>query len=375
MQKPIKLLLKNLIYLAIVFFTVAFLIPINKVSASEYLLKIEAGGKEYLFTKDEIAFYNGKHYLKDAINVVDKIYLDTIIREKDATCTFNFALKEPFTFEKERMGLAIDKEKLLNDISDALNSNKKVVKVTYSIIKPKISLENVKKETFLRGRFTTYYSCSEDGRKHNISLSTSKISNLALKDGEEFSFNKIVGERSEANGFKISKVIVGSEYAEGVGGGVCQTSTTLYNCALISGLKITEQHPHSLNVGYIEPSFDAMVNYFTTDLKFVNNTGGTIYIGGIADGERVTFAIYGKKLDSTFEREYKITSEIECNDYIYEDDYLLKLGQKTYVRKPKNGFTSEGYLIEYLNGVQVNCVKLRSDKYNSLKGIIKVGKG
>lgn len=354
---------------------IAFLIPKNVVFAKDFEFTIYAKDKTYVFTLDEISFYNDRYYLKDAINVVDKIYLDTLVREKNATCTFDFDKQNPFSIEGEKSGLKLDKEKLLNDIDVALNSGKNSVKGCYSVIKPKITAQNLKEETILRGRFTTYYSYSEEGRKHNISLSTKKISNLVLKDGEEFSFNKVVGERNEKNGFVQAKIIANGDFTEGVGGGVCQTSTTLYNCALISGLKIIEQHPHSLQVGYIEPSFDAMVNSYTSDLKFKNNTGGTIYIGGVADGERVTFSIYGKKPTSVYERVSKITGELDCNEYVYEDDFTLKLGTTMPVREPKKGITSEGYLIEYVNGVRVKNVMLRQDKYNSLKGVIKVGKG
>ena len=375
MQRLTKIILNNLIKLAVVLCIIAFLIPKNTAFANGFEFTIIARGKSYVFSLDEIAFYNDKYYLKDAENVVDKIYLDTIVREKNATCTFNFNNENPFTITSESNGLALDKERLLNDIDFALNNSKTSVKAHYNLIKPKITAKNLNEETFLRGRFTTYYSYSEDGRKQNISLSTNKISNLVLKDGDEFSFNKTVGERTIENGFVGAKVILNGDYTEGVGGGVCQTSTTLYNCALISGLKITEQHPHSLQVGYIEPSFDAMVNSYTTDLKFVNNTGGTIYIGGVADGDRVTFSIYGKKPTSVYERVSVITSELDCNEYIYEDDFTLKLGTTKWVRQPKNGVTSEGFLVEYKNGVRVKNVKLRQDKYNSLKGVIKVGKG
>ncbi len=368
-------MIKNLISMAIAFVAVAFLIQVNVVNAKDITLTIYANGKEYNFSQEEIASYKGKYYLKDVKNVVDKIYLDTLVREKNATCTFDFSSKDIFYFTKEKEGLALDKDLLIKDIDCALNNGNNNVIGRYNVVKPKMTTTILKEETYLRGRFTTYYSYSEEGRKQNISLSTQKISNTVLKDGEEFSFNKTVGERTEENGFTFAKIIINGDYSDGLGGGVCQTSTTLYNCALVSGLKITEQHPHSLQVGYIEPSFDAMVNSYTTDLRFVNNTGGTIYIGGIADGERVTFSIYGKKPTSVYERVYKITGELDCNEFIYEEDFSLKTGESKFIRQPKKGITSEGFLIEYVNGVRVKNVKLRSDKYSSVKGIIKVGKG
>lgn len=95
---------------------------------------------------------------------------------------------------------------------------------------------------------------------HNIALAAEKINGCILADGEEFSFNGRVGARTESNGFLSAPIILEGDFVEGVGGGVCQASTTVYNAALLAGMEITEQHPHSLRVGYVEPSFDAMVS-------------------------------------------------------------------------------------------------------------------
>ena len=103
------------------------------------------------------------------------------------------------------------------------------------------------------GAYTTYYSKEERDRCQNISIAASLIDGVTLQAYGEFSFNATVGKRTEEAGFRQAKIIVNGEYVLGVGGGVCQVSTTLYNAALKSGLTVTEYHPHSLRVGYIAP--------------------------------------------------------------------------------------------------------------------------
>ena len=265
-------------------------------------------------------------------------------------------------------------EALLNEIENALNSGKNSVVAKYREIKPKINVQDIKKETNFRVSFTTNYSYSNIDRKYNIQLASKKINGIILDNGEEFSFNKIVGLRTEENGFKNAKVIFNGDYVDGVGGGVCQVSTTLYNTALLSGLLITEHHPHSLQVSYVEPSFDAMVNSVSSDLKFINNTGGRLYIKSVADFNNLTISFYGIKQNEKYDRVSVVVEETACNEYLYEDDNDINFGDKVIVRIPKNGISSEGYLIKYENGVEIKNSRIRCDYYNPIKGIIKVGK-
>ncbi|HKL94383.1 MAG TPA: VanW family protein, partial [Clostridia bacterium] len=109
-------------------------------------------------------------------------------------------------------------------------------------------------DNVLRATFSTTYSNSSPNRKHNIKLAASKL-NITLYPDEIFSFNRIVGERSEARGFLTAHIILDGKFVDGVGGGVCQVSTTLYNCALLSDLEILCAHRHSLPVSYVAPSF------------------------------------------------------------------------------------------------------------------------
>lgn len=184
-----------------------------------------------------------------------------------------------FRIITEKNGLRVDEETLYSRIFFELKKkgNPKIPITPYEV-KANVTSEDNLKLTELRARFTTDYSLSTENRKHNIRLALSKINGTILKAGEEFSFNKAVGLRKESNGFKEAKIIVNGSYIDGFGGGVCQASTTLYNCALRADMKITMVNNHSLLPSYISPSFDAMVNSGSSDLKFVNTGETPIFI-------------------------------------------------------------------------------------------------
>ncbi len=212
--------------------------------------------------------------------------------------------------------------------------------------------------------YTTYFEQKDGGRVENICIAASLIDGVTVQAFGEFSFNKTVGRRTEEAGFKQAKIIVNGEYVQGVGGGVCQVSTTLYNAALKSGLKITEFHPHSLRVSYVPPSRDAMVSS-QSDLCFFNPYAHPIHLSAqvFSGGIRVLF--YGK--GDGLRRE--LVSE-EKGD-IPPPPPIVKDGDKDeIIRAPKNGVKSEAYLETYQDAQLVRREKLRVDEYRPTQGII-----
>ena len=145
----------------------------------------------------------------------------------------------------------------------------------------------------LMGEYSTSYSSSGSSRKNNIELAAKALNGTKVNAGEKFSFNKTVGIRSAKRGYLPAPVIENGKYVDGVGGGVCQVSTTLYNAALLAGLKVTEYHPHTLAVSYVSPSRDAMVSGTYSDLKFVNTTDCPVYIRVLTGTYYVRCELYG----------------------------------------------------------------------------------
>lgn len=234
-------------------------------------------------------------------------------------------------------------------------------------------------ELVVRSEFYTSYQTSSEERKSNIYLASKAINNTFIDVGGEFSFNLTVGARTEKRGYKKAKIIVDGQFVEGVGGGVCQVSTTLYNAVLLAGLKITEYHPHSLQVSYVSPSFDAMVNSGSADLRFVNNTYNPIIISAVADGKILTISIIGEQSDIKYERKSIVVGEIPApqEEVVYDDNNEfpdLYEGEYNVVRYSKKGLKSEGYLVESKDGKYIRTKKIRSDSYSAVKGLIVYGR-
>ena len=231
----------------------------------------------------------------------------------------------------------------------------------------------------LRARFYTSYPTSTEERKANIEHAAKRIDKTLVDVGGEFSFNKTVGSRTEERGYKRAKIIVDGEFVDGVGGGVCQVSTTLYNAALLAGLKITEYHPHSLPVSYIAPSFDAMVNSGYADLKFINVTDNPVIIRAFTEQSVLHVEIYGQPLVEKYSRQSVVTGEIpapqaevvEDEDGDFPD---LFEGESRVLRYGKAGLKSEGYLVISKNGKPIGVKKIRTDCYAAVRGKVVLGK-
>lgn len=210
--------------------------------------------------------------------------------------------------------------------------------------------------------FTTYFNTNDGGRCENIALAAARIDGLALQPYGEFSFNAVVGKRTEENGFKQAKIISQGEFVLGVGGGVCQVSTTLYNAALLSGLTVTEHHPHSLAVAYVSPSRDAMVSS-GSDLKLFNPLDETVYFSARVGDGSLTVTLRGKRTELTYELESKTLAAVPVLPPVET------LNEKE-VREGRDGIKSEAYLKTYQNGVLIGVRRLRTDVYAPVRGKI-----
>lgn len=212
--------------------------------------------------------------------------------------------------------------------------------------------------------YTTYFNQEDRGRCENIAIAAGLIDGATVQAYGEFSFNKWVGRRTAEAGFQQAKIIVNGEYVLGVGGGVCQVSTTLYNAALKSGLEVVEYHPHSLRVSYVQPSRDAMVSS-SSDLQLFNCHAFPVYISAKVFDGGLRITLFGKNEGDRYEIVAKILEEIP------PPKPIVKEGAKDEVlRSPKNGVKSEMYLERYKGGCLLSRKLLRKDEYRPIQGII-----
>ena len=223
-------------------------------------------------------------------------------------------------------------------------------------------------EIALIAKFATYYGDSSENRKHNIALAASAIDGVLLPPEEEFSFNDTVGARTEERGYKAAFVINDGAFVEGVGGGVCQVSGTLYNCALLADLAVTCVHPHSLPVSYVAPSFDAMVSSWS-DLRFVNTLSAPVTLKMTADGQYLRAEIYGVKGEFSVRRRSETLGEIPFETERLTDTSLAP-GEERVEAAGKNGLRSEGWLEYFRDGALVRTLRIRRDTYLPQKRIV-----
>ena len=312
-----------------------------------------------------------------AAETVDAMEKALYVPARDAEMTFDPKGSPPFTIKREKNGRKLDREKTFELIYICvLRGYGDCIAPPLVPIKPEVTSEKLIARTYLRANFSTEFSADNVDRSHNIALALSHVDGTVLNPGDEFSFNKTVGARTESRGFRQAKIIMDGDYVLGYGGGVCQASTTIYNAALRAGLEITEVHAHSLSSGYVAASLDAMVNSSSADLKFRNPLSEPVYIAARAQNGVARVRIFGLK------SELKIVPVSVVRETIsppeeelvadLEHKYLpveAESGDKMRIRNPKDGIKSEAYLEYYRGAVLVRRIKIRSDYYRPLRGM------
>ncbi|MDF2597073.1 MAG: hypothetical protein K0R69_3414, partial [Clostridia bacterium] len=192
---------------------------------------------------------------------------------------------------EEEYGYSYDKEGLFKELQR--NKDLTTAKLNVKAVKPAITAELLKTQGVkeLISSFTTNFDAGNAPRSSNIRLAAKIIDGTILPPGTTFSFNEVVGERTEEKGFKEAGVYINGKVDTGIGGGICQVSTTLYNSVLLADLFVKERSNHSLTVPYVPLSRDAAVSWGTQDFKFTNNTENHIFIHSKTTSGSITFEL------------------------------------------------------------------------------------
>ncbi len=169
---------------------------------------------------------------------------------------------------------------------------------------------------------TTSLSGSSSNRITNVKLAAEKINGVILQPGQTFSYNDIVGQRTKANGFKEAGAYSGGQVVQEVGGGICQVSSTLYYCAMVSNLKINTRTCHYFPVSYIEPGMDATVSWGGPEFKFTNNRDYPIEIKASVQNGSVTVEIWGTDVDGSYVKMSYTAEGLRATTYrtVYDKD-------------------------------------------------------
>lgn len=304
-------------------------------------------------------------YLNGADEIAAAICADVGVPVTEPYARFN-AAGQPFDYVEGNDGLSADGRKLLEDISRSLNGDFSAVTVRLTPVPRTRTLEDVKRGTVLLRSFTTYFDGGNLARSSNIALAAAYINGNVIGAGQILSFNQTVGPRTRERGFQTAKIIFDGKFIDGVGGGVCQVSTTLYNAALLGGLTVEEYHPHSLAVGYVPPSRDAMVSGNHFDLKIKNCTSAPVYVRMNVGYGSVGCTLYGTDDGTTYSLVSSVTGSLpQPEERVVEgdEDKMLTVGRE--------GTLSECYLVAERDG-QRTARLLRRDRYAAVGGVRQV---
>ena len=267
-------------------------------------------------------------------------------------------------------GIALDQEAAAFVLAAAAEGE--TVRLPGEAVYPEMTAQELEAVLFrdLLGEATTNVS-GTSVRRGNVKLSGKMIDGTILNDGDIFDYNEVVGERTTARGFGAAASYVNGETVDTVGGGICQTSSTLYLAALMSNLEIVERYNHRFWPGYITLGMDATVSWGGPEFRFKNDTGYPIRIEASYTNSRLTVKIYGTKTDDTYVKMTHETLSSTSYETQYEETAELPVGVE---KQKQNGYT--GYeVVTYRNvydgsGTLISCTEEARSSYKSRDQII-----
>ena len=298
---------------------------------------------------------------------IDKIHQDIYKKVQDAYIT-----KDPVEVHPEVIG----KDFNIEDAKKILEENKEQYEIPLQITNPQVTLSNLGSEAFPEkiSVYSTRYDGGDKDRSTNLEIACKKIDEKIVLPGETFSYNKTLGARTTKAGYKTAKVYENGAVVDGIGGGICQISSTLYNAVLKANMQTVERRNHQFITSYVPEGRDATVAYGVTDFKFKNTRKYAIKIKATASNGVATISIYGIKENP----EYNITFETKTISTIpvtekYIEDNTIAEGIEEIKQKGANGCVTETYIIKSLNGQVVSKDLLSKDTYSAMQRIILKG--
>jgi vancomycin resistance protein YoaR len=299
--------------------------------------KVDADDKTRLYVEPNLEKF--RPYIEDIAQAINQ-------EPVDAQLSFDPEANELVVLQESSNGRALDTEAVYQQLKTLAEQPDPVVRLSVTKIPSVVSSENVEslgiKE--LVSESTSYFKGSNQGRMHNIALAASKFHGVVIPPGEVFSFNQHLGEVSKENGFDESLIIYGNRTTVGIGGGVCQVSTTAFRTAFFGGFELIERWAHGYRVSWYEtnagPGLDATIYTPEVDLKFRNDTGHYLLIQTETDLQAgtLTFRFYGTNSGrEVIVSEPELTNIVKHGPPVYEKDPTLPKGITKQIDWPKDG--------------------------------------
>lgn len=307
---------------------------------------------------------------------------------------FDPGLTNPLPIEPEVYGQRLDTtevRKLLYSMVENMQSGAIALDDAIVPVTPQVTAADLQNKYTLRGRSVTLISTtSKEGRNKNIQRALELINGTVLKPGEKFSFNEVVGARTQKNGFYLAIEYAYGNEREGYGGGVCQVSSTIYIAAVKANMEIVKREPHSDKVNYTEYGLDATVNYDGKKIDFVfkNDTASDVYIKARVeydpkvdkDHKYVLIELYGESLGEGVSYDLKaetveiLPAPVEV-EYIKDKDgtHVTYVDQEEQKRPASEGYVVDSFKVKYVNGEEVERIYMYRDTYKAKTQQIWVG--
>jgi len=318
-----------------------------------------------------VHFTTGFTYDRGAIaGLVDIIAdsLDTPVR--DATLDAFDINNRTFTFTEAQKGYRVNREQLAAEILAALDEGAydRVILVQGETLEPALYLAQLEGLFGRISSFTTKTTKDQD-RNTNIALSASALNGQVVLPGETLSFNECTGQRTGAKGYREAGAIAGGVLVDDTGGGVCQTSSTLFNAVVRADLKIVKRSAHSWPSTYVEKGEDATVNWPSLDFVFKNEGKFPVFVVAWYEDQKVTVEIYGQMLESgmTIDLESKVVKTLKpSDDLLYTYDASLPVGTRQFGREKRTGYEVDTFKVyKDSEGNEIKREKLWTTTYRA----------
>ena len=285
-----------------------------------------------------------------------------------------------FVITPEVLGRDLDIEATFVLIQDSLSLQESVVvDAEMYVVQPEFRTYDLERSQSLLGTFTTSFTGDMSlGRNVNVQNASSKINGYVVFPDEVFSTNAAFGAMTYENGYRMAPIILNNRFVDGMGGGVCQVSTTLYIALLYAELEIVERLNHSQPVTYVDFAFDATLAGDIIDLRFRNDTDYPIYIESYLYGNQITVNIFGHETRNPTRQLYfrnALVGAVHPYDEIVTYDPSLPYGQRVVDVRARTGYRYHLYKIVYENGTQIDRVRVNISNYRAIRGEVRVGTG
>jgi vancomycin resistance protein YoaR len=300
-------------------------------------------------------------------------------KSENATRTINE--QDVVVYTEEKLGRQLDLVAMREQVRknepvnlSAVRTEPLLLELTITETPPEITLAKLKKEGIDRKivEFTTSFTSSGEGRSHNVTVAAKALNETLLMPDEIFEYGKIVTKAEKEYGYMEAPVIVKGKLTPGIGGGICQVSSTLYNAALLTGLDIVERRNHSLVVHYLPKGLDATFADGYVNFKFRNSTGKQLLIRTVVEDKTLTVKLFGTMPENiSYETETELVKE-NAPKIIYVANDKLALGTQDTLQNGEAGYVVESFLVKSVNGEFAERKKLSKDTYRTTDTLIAV---